>query len=280
MSDTEHKKLAFDVEPSERLYRLRLARYQGMAEAVADWLDRQDGHAPPRPPDGPAGHGKPAPWDSDGRPLRFRLLDVGVGSGRSMRYLERLGIADRFAFIGLDNSTYRLTHIYEPAAGTEGPAARWTLVQADVTCNLPLRDARFDVVLCEQVLEHIDAPQSLLAEIHRVLRPGGLLVAGVPTFPPGIDAVRRHVVPLFDRITGRRRSHVNVFTRRSFQDLVGRSAGFDIIDVRGFRIISGGLLAPLEDLAWWYRLNRRLGRAAPSLCTEIQLIARKPDTRQ
>ncbi|MDB6128740.1 MAG: methylase [Verrucomicrobia bacterium] len=46
--------------------------------------------------------------------------------------------------------------------------------------DFPLPDSRFDGVLCSQVLEHVFTPAEFLAEIHRVLRPGGCLVLTVP----------------------------------------------------------------------------------------------------
>jgi SAM-dependent methyltransferase len=44
----------------------------------------------------------------------------------------------------------------------------------------PLADASFDVVMCNQVLEHVVEPALTLAEIRRVLRPGGILLLSVP----------------------------------------------------------------------------------------------------
>lgn len=44
----------------------------------------------------------------------------------------------------------------------------------------PLSDGSFDGVLCSQVLEHVFTPDAFLAEIRRVLRPGGVLVLAVP----------------------------------------------------------------------------------------------------
>ena len=60
---------------------------------------------------------------------------------------------------------------------------------SDVTA-IPCGDAAFDVAVCEQVLEHVDDPRAALVEIARCLRPEGLLVFGVPTFPPGIAQIR------------------------------------------------------------------------------------------
>jgi SAM-dependent methyltransferase len=59
--------------------------------------------------------------------------------------------------------------------------------RADVIASLdalPLADGSFDAVLCTQVLEHVADPAVVLAELHRVLRPGGWLWLTVPlTWP-------------------------------------------------------------------------------------------------
>lgn len=53
-------------------------------------------------------------------------------------------------------------------------------VHADLNAALPLRTDAFDTVLLTDVLEHIARPAELVAEIARVLRPGGTLVATTP----------------------------------------------------------------------------------------------------
>jgi ubiquinone/menaquinone biosynthesis C-methylase UbiE len=57
--------------------------------------------------------------------------------------------------------------------------------QQDYVCDLaeiPVDDARFDHVLLTQVLEHIPEPAKVLAELHRVLKPGGALWLTAPLF--------------------------------------------------------------------------------------------------
>ena len=55
----------------------------------------------------------------------------------------------------------------------------------DYVCDLaeiPVEDARFDHVILTQVLEHLPEPSRVLAELHRVLRPGGTLWLTAPLF--------------------------------------------------------------------------------------------------
>lgn len=46
--------------------------------------------------------------------------------------------------------------------------------------NLPFKDGVLGAVIIEAVLEHVRNPEAVVSEIHRVLRPGGLIYAGVP----------------------------------------------------------------------------------------------------
>ena len=60
-----------------------------------------------------------------------------------------------------------------------------TYTEQDYVCDLadiPVEDARFDHVLLTQVLEHIPEPRLVLAELHRVLKPGGTLWLTAPLF--------------------------------------------------------------------------------------------------
>jgi ubiquinone/menaquinone biosynthesis C-methylase UbiE len=50
---------------------------------------------------------------------------------------------------------------------------------ADV-CNYPVKSNTFSCIYCNHVLEHIKNDENALREIKRILRPGGLLVLGVP----------------------------------------------------------------------------------------------------
>lgn len=68
--------------------------------------------------------------------------------------------------------------------GTDWPQSLHLQPHADLLCDLnahlPLKDAFADTVLLADVLEHIYRPQALLAEVFRVLRPGGVLLLNTP----------------------------------------------------------------------------------------------------
>jgi ubiquinone/menaquinone biosynthesis C-methylase UbiE len=92
------------------------------------------------------------------------LLDIGCGTGR---YLEQLG--PRFGHsIGIDVSERMLAIAAQRAPGRQ-------LVRAAAT-NLPLPSASADLVLSTRMLSHVSDPKSAIAEMTRVLRPGGVLI--------------------------------------------------------------------------------------------------------
>ena len=54
--------------------------------------------------------------------------------------------------------------------------------------QIPFAEDQFDLVICTQVLEYIPEPATVIAEIHRVLKPGGCLLLSVPAvFPRDSD---------------------------------------------------------------------------------------------
>jgi SAM-dependent methyltransferase len=53
-------------------------------------------------------------------------------------------------------------------------------VWADAEEPLPFDDGMFDVVVAGELLEHVRQPEALVAEVRRVLRPGGTFVGSVP----------------------------------------------------------------------------------------------------
>ena len=91
-----------------------------------------------------------------------RVLDVGTGEGQIARQCRERGAS---LVVGLDPTR---NQIREAAARGGGPA--YALAGA---AALPVADASFDAVVACLVFEHVVAVDDALAEIARVLRPGG-----------------------------------------------------------------------------------------------------------
>jgi SAM-dependent methyltransferase len=67
--------------------------------------------------------------------------------------------------------------------------------------QIPFKSAQFDLVICTQVLEYVPNPAAAIAEIHRVLRPGGVLLLSVPSiFPRDSDRDAWRFLPASLRI--------------------------------------------------------------------------------
>jgi SAM-dependent methyltransferase len=100
-----------------------------------------------------------------------RILDAGCGTGGLLARLPQTQGAVRF---GLE---------YHPPAAARAAAKSGAPVAAGSICALPFADASFDAVVSADVLCHAGVdPQVALAELARVLRPGGRLVLNMPAY--------------------------------------------------------------------------------------------------
>ena len=97
------------------------------------------------------------------------ILDAGCGNGRYTRFLLRHADAD--AFITCFDLSPRMLR----RARNRLKNGRVSHVSADLT-HLPYPDAFFDAIVCGWVLEHLPDPRPGLAELARVLQPGGKLL--------------------------------------------------------------------------------------------------------
>lgn len=94
--------------------------------------------------------------------LSGAVLDVGCGIGDLVRY--------RPDTVGVDVNPKAVSYCRSQGLNVQ-------LMQPD---QLPFASFQFDGAVLDNVLEHLERPQPLLAEIQRVLKPRGRLVVGVP----------------------------------------------------------------------------------------------------
>jgi SAM-dependent methyltransferase len=127
------------------------------------------------------------------------VLDIGCRDGGLRRFLPT-----SVAYHGMD--------ITPEFAGPD-------IVVRDVSDGIPFPDASFDAVFCIEVLEHVPNPWGALTEMHRVLRPGGVLVLSVPN-PYHVKEIVWNLLRIPDR-----QGHIYGWTRQTMTRL-GEMNGF------------------------------------------------------
>jgi SAM-dependent methyltransferase len=194
------------------------------------------------------------------------IIDVGCGDGSALATAARRNPAHRFAGIDWSGDALR------PAR-----ARGLTVVRASVAGpGLPVADGAADVVIMSELIEHLVDPDGAVAEIRRVLRPGGSLLLSTPNlaawYNRGLLALG--IQPVFSEVSlqgvfGRPghvvAGHLRLFTRRALTGFLAAS-GFRCVTVAG---------AQYHDVP---RLLRPLDRAFcrwPSAASILLVHARK-----
>jgi len=123
-------------------------------------------------------------YDKLGLRSGHHLLDLGCGFGRHAFEALRRGAhvtACDMAIPELEEVLKIAGVIYEDGEVPEGTTA--TVANGDAT-KLPFADGSFDRVIASEVMEHVPNDADALAELTRVLKPGGVIAITVPTFLP------------------------------------------------------------------------------------------------
>lgn len=151
-----------------------------------------------------------------------QVLEVGCGGGH---VLERFSHAH---LTGIDMSAEMLARTRVRCGGD--PDLMRGAAEA-----LPFADRSYDVVLCTEVLEHTRDPAAVIAELMRVVRPGGRVVVSIPN-ERNIDRAKR----LLRSVPGLRRLlrtlaeeenewHLHSFDLQMLRDIADGQAVIDVI---------------------------------------------------
>lgn len=112
------------------------------------------------------------------------VLDLGCGEGRHA--ISTYAEGQKVVSIGVDLSHKDLCTTrsrFAEFSAIHDPQKHFALSVASAL-RLPFADHTFDKIICSEVLEHIPDYQQALGEIHRVLKPSGLLAISVPRYWP------------------------------------------------------------------------------------------------
>lgn len=150
------------------------------------------------------------------------ILDMGCGAGRHAFELYRRG-ANVVAF-DLDQEELDGVEKMFGAMRYEGEApegATATTVQGNAL-DLPFPDDTFDKIIASEVLEHIPNDMAAMAELRRVLKPGGRLAVTVPSWLP-----ERICWALSEDYHTAPGGHVRIYTRAELEAKL-KSTGFRV----------------------------------------------------
>ena len=156
------------------------------------------------------------------------ILDAGCGNGV---YSLTLGLSDSIVY-GVDSSDKAISQCRRMSE--EMGADNVSFYKADIL-KLPFGDNSFDRIIFSETMEHIREDKKAIAELHRVLKPDGIMVMSVP----GDIFINRQYM---ERV-----GHHRLYNMAKLQKLLGKK--FEIISTAKRNRLLG-------QLAWL--LNRKL----------------------
>ena len=167
------------------------------------------------------------------------VLDIGCGNGRHTAEAYRLrGILAIGADLNIDDLKQARQRLeFHDRLGEHGGGC-WCLAAADVR-RLPFPGSHFQAVICSEVMEHIPDHDRALAELVRVLKPGGHLVVSVPRYFP-----ERICWALSDEYHQANQGHVRIYRK---DELVRMIQGTGLILYRTHYAHS------LHSPYWWLK---------------------------
>jgi 2-polyprenyl-3-methyl-5-hydroxy-6-metoxy-1,4-benzoquinol methylase len=200
-------------------------------------------------------------------PDRVRILDVGCASG----YLGKLITANKSCHVsGVE---------IDPEAATEAQKSYERVYVGNLSdsCFLAqIPERNYDVLLCMDVLEHLNNPADLLSHLRSRLSEKGIVLASVPNV--AYWSVR------FDLLRGRfdytdtgilDKTHLRFFTLSTALDLF-RAGGYGVEWIAATFPGWHDLYSPLEPFSFGERLRRNLLQTFPELLSRQFLIQARP----
>ena len=188
-------------------------------------------------------------------PAGTSLLDAGAGNQPYRDFAKHLTYTSQ-DFVEFDDE-----YNYAP---TDIVGNIW-----DIDCE----DAKFDAVLCTEVLEHIPYPVDAIRELSRVLKPGGVLILTAPS------NFRRHFDPFYFSAGFSDRWYQEILPSCGYQisSLTASGDFYEWMKVEIFRLVISNKLWPpiLVPTLLYFKFKRPTPASRSYMCNGYHVVARK-----
>ncbi len=213
-------------------------------------------------------------------PTALRILDVGCGPGNLAFFCK---VPAECRLFGVDLWPSQLRQAAEKDA-YEG------LFQVNLVDGLPFASESFDIIVCNEILMYLPKVTEMLAELYRVLAPGGKLFVYNPiSWFPGLHSLMKRLtrkiyqerksIALDVQSNWKNSERACRITYYSFQSLIEqiRSADFHVTEITGFRLFRNRirLMTHLENYTWYRRLVLFVTQSYPYLASDLFVVANK-----
>ena len=170
-------------------------------------------------------------------PPKARILDVGCGEGRHI-FGSLQAYTDVFC-TGIDQDIPSLIKCKEGLDFFRELDTASTVFMQGSVYKLPFENNSFDLVICSEVLEHLDNYHAAIEEIYRVLKPKGKFLPSVPSFWP--EKICWSLSSGYQNMPG---GHVRIFKKHQV---------ISEIEGHGFAYDYSERFHGLHSAYWWLR---------------------------
>lgn len=173
-----------------------------------------------------------------------RIIDIGVG-GLGIGLLWLFDAKEKVGIDPLDVHKPETSNVF--MQGVVEGAQKGNIYKKSKAENLPFNDSYFDLVICNNVLDHTHNPYEILKEIRRVLQQGGLFLFAVDTFSVS-GLVSRKIGKRINPNAGSYPGHPYDWTEGAMTKILS-AAGFSI-EFHNPRPLKGRLLGRRRRSTW------------------------------